>query len=238
MIVGLSIAIVSLGGYVALREPPTVVMQTAAAAAPAVDDVADEVADTADAAPDPVPAVVSPAPVEAEVAEAPAEPPEAQAITPRPRVRRPGKTPRRPTKGPKAPASQDRPNRSKGAVPIECVLHPESRGCASGDSRDPEPDRRSTAGLPKRPSASQIRSAMAKVKPQAKACGAKHGVGKGKRVRVKLSVVGKSGAITKARAVEEHEGTAVGRCVAGALRKATLPRFSTAQIGIVFGVTL
>ncbi|MEM7155501.1 MAG: hypothetical protein AAF799_21805 [Myxococcota bacterium] len=233
MIAALSAAVVSLGAYAIFAPSPT------RAAAPAPEPAPSVAAAAAanEAEPEPEPALpAAPAPSdeaepEPEVElEAKAEP--AKGRSAKNRRNRKGRRDRTPTpaKGDetKPPAPADR-----GGVPIGCVLDPDS--CSKKKRPDPTPTPGST-DLPDVPSNSQIRSAMKKVKPTAKACAS--GADAGQKVRVKLSVTGRDGRVVSAKALEDHAGTALGRCVAGALSKATLPRFAKPQAGIVFAVRM
>jgi hypothetical protein len=230
MIAALSIAVASLGAFVLLRPAPTVIVEHAAVAAPVAVEEPEE-PPAAEPSKAPLVAMGQPDPSEAE-AEAEAIPaPEAER-SPTPRA---GRTPR--TKATPPPIPKTTPKEE--SLSVDCIIDP--RKCGKGkteprlDTDDPPP---SSKDLPAAPSSSQIRTAMAEVKPQAKACGATHGGREGDKVRVKLSVVGSTGRVTSAQALDDHAGTALGRCVAAALAKATLPRFAKPQTGVVFSVTL
>jgi hypothetical protein len=228
MIAALSLAVASLGAYVLLRPAPTVVVERSAVPV-VVAEPAEPEAQVPEAEPPQVPVVaaVEPDPSEAEIEATPA--PEAE----RPRARV-GRTPRpkvTPTPVPKVTPKEE--------LSVECIIDPSKCGKGKSQPRadkdDPPP---SSKDLPAAPSSSQIRTAMAEVKGQAKACGARHSGHDGEKVRVKLSVVGATGKVTSAQALDDHAGTPLGRCVADALSKATLPRFSKPQAGVVYAVTL
>ncbi|MCA9709830.1 MAG: hypothetical protein KDK70_28580 [Myxococcales bacterium] len=234
MIGALSLAVASLGVYVVLRPPAPLVVEEPPPLDPIVvvagasrPEPEPEPEPMAEPEPEPEPAVA--------VATAESEP------EPEPAHRR-TRNHREPRSGREqsqvaAPKTKTK-TKDDGMVSVECIIDP-SKCTKRGRPRDPEPDEpASTQGLPKTPSASQIRSAMAEVKPDAKACGSRHGASSGTTVRVKLSARGSTGAITGATPLDEHAGTALGRCVAQALTKATLPRFSKAQAGIVYAVRL
>src|SRR5690606_9550252 len=138
---------------------------------------------------------------------------------------------------PKTKSAKKEP-KDGGVLPVECVIDPSK--CSTGKRKGGSDAAAlgSTKGLPASPSSSQIRSAMAKVKPQAKACRGRHGGRDGEKVRVKLSVEGATGRVTSAKPLEDHARTALGRCVADALAKAGLPRFSKPQVGVVYAITL
>ncbi|MCH9686495.1 MAG: hypothetical protein K0V04_33995 [Deltaproteobacteria bacterium] len=240
MIIGLSVAVASLGVYILFHEPPRVVMKAAATPAPRVTTEAEppppsrgEGAATLVAAAVPAPAD-EPALAEAKEAPAAAEAPTVEATRKPGRTRSPrGRTPKpRPT-----PTKPRRESKGDGTVPIECVLHPESKQCGGGGTKTPTPDDPSKP-LPASPSAAATRAAMAKVKSNAKKCGPRHGASSGDKVKVKLSVVGKTGVVDSANAIDAYAGTALGRCVAAALSKAKLPRFSKPRAGIVYSVRM
>lgn len=241
MIAALSLAVASLGAYVLMRPTPTVVVERTAAAAVGGLEAAPErqaAASEREAEPERE-REAAPEPVEADAEVAPAAKPEPDAARSRTRVTRPSPSPK-PGPTPKVVPKDE------GVLPVECIIDPKS--CDKGkpqprkqdpaDEGDASSRESSTKGLPATPSSSQIRDAMASVKPQAKACGSRHGGSAGEKVRVKLSASGATGKITAAQAEGDHAGTALGRCVADALAKATLPKFSKPQAGIVYAVTL
>lgn len=233
MIVALSTAVAGLAAYVVLRPTPPreVVIDRVAVAVPAEAAPEPEPA-RAEPEPEPEPPVAAVTPPEEESAEPEGSEPETRSK--RPRATR---SPRTPKPQPK-PQPVAKPPKGDGVIPVECVIDP-SKCTKSGRRKDPiATDGTSTKGLPVTPSQSQIRSAMNAVKPQAKACRSRHGGGAGDKVRVKLSVEGSTGRITSAKPLDDHAGTALGRCVADALGKATLPRFSKPQVGVVYAVTL
>lgn len=223
MIASLTLAVASLGAYVVLRPAPTVAAETTTVAAapvleppeaeatPAVAGAEDEAEPEDEAAPE------DEAEPEAEAApEDEAEPATAKARPKRPRPHRKPK--------PERTADPEPKPKKERVVSVECVLDPSKCG--------------SSKGLPATPSAAQIRDAMSTVKPEAKACAGRHGGRAGDKVKVKLSAKGSTGAITSARALDDHAGTPLGRCVASALSKAKLPRFSKKQAGIVYSVRM
>ncbi|MEM9460156.1 MAG: hypothetical protein AAGF11_38625 [Myxococcota bacterium] len=240
MIGALSLAVASLGVYVVLRPTPTVVVSKTAPLAPMMAAAGSE-SPASGAEPEPGPEPESVAAVDA------AEPePEPEAAAEPEAVTKPGRTRtrtrprgRRPARSPDDPRSASKPSskpKDDGVLPVECVIDPSQ--CSKTRTRTPPSPQPSPEGLPSTPNSTQVRSAMAEVKPQAKACGPRHGGRAGTKVRVKLSAAGATGRITSAKALDEHAGTALGRCVAQALSKATLPRFSKKQAGIVYAVRL
>jgi hypothetical protein len=246
MIAALSVAVASLGAYVLMRPTPTVVVERAAVVAGpelvegegAEGDAEAEAKAKAEAeakakAEAALLAAATEPSAEAEAPEA-TEPTSARARVPR--TTRPGTPKTTPKTGPE-PVPKD-----GGAISVQCVLEPEK--CGKGKTKpDPGPvesndEPSSSKPLPAAPSSSQIRDAMAVVKPQAKACGPRHGGTAGEKVRVKLSVTGSTGKITSAQALEDHAGTALGKCVADALSKAELPKFGKPQAGVMYAITL
>jgi len=252
MIAALSVAVASLGAYVLMRPTPTLVVERAAVVAGAeVDGEGAEGDAAAKAEAEAEAKAKAEAEAEAEAAklaaEAPADPSaevktdassEVEAVRSRvPRPSRPG-TPPKPT-----PKTDPKPTpKDNGVISVECVIDPSK--CGNGktkprvDEGDGDGDPSSSKVLPAAPSSSQIREAMAVVKPQAKACGPRHGGTPGEKVRVKLSVVGSTGKVTSAQALDDHAGTALGKCVADALSKAELPKFGKPQAGVMYAITL
>lgn len=231
MVLVLSAAVASLGAFVALRPSPTVVVERTVAPMSAAAVTPEEPEESAEPEPEPEAPVAVAAPLDEGPEEAEAAEPEAK--TKRPRGTRPRNHKPRPT-----PPTETKPVKQGGAIPIECVIDPSKCSRTGKKKTGDDGGETSTKGLPASPSSSQIRSAMSEVKPQAKACRSSNGGKSGEKVRVKLSVKGSTGKITSANALDDHAGTALGRCVANALGKATLPRFSKPQVGVVYAVTL
>jgi outer membrane biosynthesis protein TonB len=238
MIAALSLAVASLGAFVLMRPAPTVVVERAAVAAVAEPEAASAGEAAAEAEPEREAAVAAASAGEPTPEAAPEPAPEVEAVRSRsPRVTRPSPIAKPgPTPTPKAAP------KAEGVIPVECVIDPSK--CDKGKPQprnlggDEGRDASSTKALPDAPSAIDIRDAMASVKPQAKACGSRHGGRAGEKVRVKLSVLGATGKVTAAQAEGEHAGTPLGRCVADALAKATLPKFAKPQAGVMYAVTL
>lgn len=242
MIAVLSLAVLALGVLVLLRTPaPVVTAAVVPEVAPRVDAVAEAppaeqpaVSAAAVVPGSAVPEATRDEPADAAV-EAPAE------VVARTERRRPRRPKNKPTAQGTTPAPTGPKPGSKGAVPVACVIDPASCGRGTSepgptgnDGTRPKP----TGPLPDTPSNAQVRAAMAKVKAKAKACGRRHQLASGTTVRVKLSVVGATGRIKSARAIEEHADRPAGRCVAEALSAAVLPRFAKPQAGIVYGIRM
>lgn len=237
MSVVLGIFVVALGAYVALRSPSpspssTTRVAAGAAAVPTVDETVTSAAARESVIEPDADVLIEPdvlATVGAEPV-ATVEPAAVVTKTAKRRTKRVRRSPRPKAKPPAKPltggAAAPTPVKEKSTLPVECVLDP--RACGTG----------SASGLRATPSASQVRTAIAKVKPEAKRCGDDHGLAAGDKVRVKLSVEGTSGRVTSAKALGDHAGTAAGRCVARALAKATMPRFSKPTAGILYSVRM
>ena len=248
MIAALSVAVASLGAYVLMRPPPTVVVERTAAAAVGSEVVEGEGAEgDAEAKSDVEAEAKAKAEAEAEAkadaalaaADAAAEPPSDAKpdATARARVHR---TPRT-SDSPKTPPTVDPKPKVGGAISVECVIDPskcDGKGKTKPIVDEGNDEPADSKALPPAPSSTQIRDAMAPVKPSAKACAARHGGKAGDKVRVKLSVSGSTGKVTSALALDDYAGTPLGKCVADALAKAELPKFSKPTAGIVYAVTL
>ena len=130
------------------------------------------------------------------------------------RVRRPTK-PGDSSKAVKVDPKLDPKPKNDGPISVECVIDP-SKCDRKGkpkppvDTGDGEPDAEPSKALASAPSTAQIRAAMTPVKPQAKACAARHGGKAGDTVRVKLSVSGPTGKVLSAQALDDHAGTSLG----------------------------
>ena len=92
--------------------------------------------------------------------------------------------------------------------------------------------------LPERPTAQDVKDALAKLKGAAKACGVQHGATPGETVKIKLSIAGATGRVTSSTAQSPHAGTELGRCVAEVLADARFPRFRKPSIGVVYPVVM
>lgn len=240
MIAALGVAVASLGAYVIMRPVPTVVVERHATvmvgeAGAAVDDAG--LPSSAE------PAVASPSEAEPEADPEPALEPDPRAgIKPDASARARVHRDPRPTDAAKSPAKPDPKPKDTGVISVECVIDPSK--CDKGGK--PRPIKTDDSGrepadakaLPPAPTSTQIRDAMAPVKPQAKACGPKHGGKSGEKVRIKLSVSGSTGKVLSVQALDDHAGTALGKCVADALGKAELPKFGKPQAGVMYAITL
>ena len=129
----------------------------------------------------------------------------------------------------------------RGDVPLECVLDPSLPKCG-GKTKTPPPSEppktKVDPNLPETLGNTDIRNGIAAVKGSAKMCGDKFGAQGGEKVRVKLSIVGATGAVSSTAAEDPHRGTALGNCVAAALKKATFPHFRKSVIGVEYTITL
>jgi hypothetical protein len=127
-------------------------------------------------------------------------------------------------------AGERAPEEDGGEPSPEPAREPE--GPAPAQPREP------TAELPQRLSQNQLRDGFQKVKADAKLCGQHHQAESGTKVAVKVSIEGKTGGITKAEPQDEFARTALGKCVAEALRRATFPPFSSANMGVTWTIRL
>ena len=250
MIAALSVAVASLGAYVLMRPTPTVVVERTAVVAGAAVDGEDaereaeaEAAAKAEAEAEAEAKEKAAALAAAEATEEPADAsePEAKAGAETASVRARGPRASKPSTPSKTvPKAEPEPERAS-AISVECVIDPskcDTKGKPKPRVDEPREEPVSAKGLPPAPTSLQIRDAMAPVKPQAKACAARHGGGPGEKVRIKLSVSGSTGKVTSAQALDDHAGTPLGKCVADALSKAELPKFGKPQAGVVYAVTL
>ena len=157
----------------------------------------------------------------------------------------------KPTPTPSSPASDDKPAASAGGgggggggsdeLDVDCILNPDLAKCKKGGGGTAKGKSKPAAAdpsLPEKLAASDIRSGVEPVKSAAKACGGKHGAPSGTSVKVRMSIQGSSGRVVSAKAEPPHTGTALGNCVAGALKKATFKKFRDSQMGVVYPIRL
>lgn len=127
-------------------------------------------------------------------------------------------------------------------VPIACVIEPRGPGCGRGAAPIREPEARTITepdpSLPETLSQSALRQGIAAVKASAKECAGRHGGRPGEAVKIRLSIVGQTGAVQSTTAEGEYRGTALGNCVAAALKRASFPRFRKPAIGLEYTITL
>lgn len=195
----------------------------------------------------PLPPAEAPEPVASAEPVAPEQPPMADAKTPvvehvpeaEPRRTGRAKRPRpKPKRKPTSAPDRDRSTEES----IDCILDPSKckgasppidRGSLPSSTR-PDAD----PALPLSLSASEVREGVLPFKAEAKQCGKRHAAPAGAKIKVKATVSGKTGRITRATATGDYSGTEVGRCVAKALSKATFHPFRRHSIGFVFPITL
>jgi hypothetical protein len=153
---------------------------------------------------------------------------------------------------PQATRGHDEPVRPRGpevastpradGVPIACVLEPSGPGCGRTAAPLRDPATRTIPevdpSLPETLSQSALREGIAAVKASAKQCAGRHGGSPGEAVKIRLSIVGQTGAVQSTTAEGEYRGTALGNCVAAALKKANFPRFRKPAIGLEYTITL
>jgi hypothetical protein len=208
-------------------------------------------------APEPVEAAVSMEPDDVELVpdastsaagEAESSPASAAAAAGRPIVEAAPRVKRRPqaTRGPGEPVRPPGPEvastpRADG-VPVACVLEPSGPGCGRTAAPPHDPATRTIPAvdpsLPETLSPSALREGIAAVKASAKQCAGRHGGTAGEAVKIRLSIVGQTGAVQSTTAEGEYRGTALGNCVAAALKKASFPRFRKPAIGLEYTITL
>lgn len=246
MIAALSVAVASLGAYVLMRPTPTVVVErTAVVAGVAEGEGEAEEAAKAEAEAKAKAEADAKAKADALLAAPSADAADAKAEDgAEPEVRARVNRPHKPDSSKPIKADPKPEPKDAGVVSVECVIDP-SKCDRKGKPKpvdtsndDGGGDGEPSKTLPSAPSSTQIRDAMAPVKPQAKACAARHGGKAGDKVRIKLSVSGSTGKVLSAQALDDHAGTSLGKCVADALGKAELPKFGKPQAGIVYAVTL
>lgn len=144
------------------------------------------------------------------------------------------------SKSPAAPAGP-----SKAELSADCILDPTGPGCGGGSTKKaatPKTEEKKAESvdpnLPESLTSSDIRDGIESVKNAAKACGPKNGAAPGTSVKVKLSISGSTGKVTEAAAQAPHAGTALGSCVAAALKKASFKKFRKSSIGAVYPVRM
>lgn len=138
-----------------------------------------------------------------------------------PRVR----TTKRPR--PRAPARSD-----GEATDVDCILDPRLAKCRTTSTRQ-EDD-----ALPETLTTADIKRAMVKVKARAQRCGEQHGAQPDEQVVVKLAIAGDTGRVISSFAVGTHAGTALGECVAAAIKTAEFPRFRKVRLGVVYPIVM
>jgi hypothetical protein len=122
------------------------------------------------------------------------------------------------------------------ALDVDCILNPDLPKCKGGttSTKKAKPAGSSDPNLPEKLTVSDIREGVASVKATAKSCGGKHSAAAGTSVKVRMSISGSTGRVVSAKAEPPHTGTALGNCVAGAVKKATFKKFRDAQMGVVY----
>lgn len=119
---------------------------------------------------------------------------------------------------------------------VDCLLDPNAPGCKK--DRVVAEKKEEAPALPDKLSQNQLRDGFQEVKADAKTCGKHYGAETGTKVAVKVSIEGKTGGITKATPQDEHAGTALGKCVADALRRATFPPFASPAMGVTWSIRM
>jgi hypothetical protein len=227
MLGALLVVVIGLGAYVVATPPQQVVITRV---------VAPQNEDDARSEPEPLPVVAvarehEVAPPQVVTEDQPVEP---QRVTKRTRTQT-----RQPREEHTVTPPKPEPER-RGDVPLECVLDPNLPKCG-GKTVTPRTETKSPKVDPELPEtlgSTAIKNGIAAVKGSAKMCGDKFGAADGEKVRVKLSIVGATGAVSSTAAEDPHRGTALGNCVAAALKRATFPHFRKSVIGVEYTITL
>lgn len=138
---------------------------------------------------------------------------------------------------PSAPApAPKKPTNS--ADDVDCLLDPTLAKCSGGSkTTKKKTTSTSTANLPAKLGAMDLKAGISGVKAAAKACGPKHGVS-GVKIPVKLSISGSTGKVLSAKASGEYAGKPVAKCIESALKKSTFKKFSASQQGFKYNVKL
>ncbi len=253
---GLLAGAVAMLGAVALGtpEPTSAVRDPVAGPTMAVATVdpptteGDAELDPSNEAPDAKPetrSVDPPAPSPPEGSAATAEPKAQPRARTRSRTKRstkrsPKSSPKRSTKAtpskPSTPTPTPPPTTDQGNLSVDCILDPSSCGRGTKAKKSPAKPTAPRTSLPSKLSNTALRSALAGPKAQAKQCRDIHAGAAGTTVRVKLSIAG-SGTVRSATPQAPHD-TALGRCVADALRKAEFEPFAKSAMGVVYSVRL
>ena len=106
--------------------------------------------------------------------------------------------------------------------------------CPQGTEWDTQNCVRTEPELPPTLTSSDIRSGVEPHKFAAKLCGEKHGARVGTKVKVKLTISGSTGRVTSASATPPHAGTALGKCVAAAVKRSTFRKFQKSSLDAVY----
>jgi hypothetical protein len=127
---------------------------------------------------------------------------------------------------------------------VDCLLDPNLPKCKGGSkSGSGDTSSSKTGGTtgatsgPEKLSQTDLLDGIKGVKASAQACGSKHGV-TGVKIPVKLSIEGSTGRVISAQAQGDYAGKPAGNCVAAELKKATFKKFTSAQMGFTYNVSL
>ena len=144
-----------------------------------------------------------------------------------------------PTATDSAPAPAPAPKKpTNSGDDVDCLLDPSLAKCSGGSKKTAKSTATtSTANLPAKLAAMDLRGGISSVKSAAKSCGPKHGVS-GVKIPVKLSISGSSGKVLSAVASGDYAGKPVAKCIESALKKATFKKFSASQQGFRYNVSL
>jgi hypothetical protein len=88
--------------------------------------------------------------------------------------------------------------------------------------------------LPDTLTTNDIKVAMDRIKPAAKACGKKHKAAPREIVKIKLSIAGTTGRPTSVNALDDHKDTALGDCIVELVKTARFPRFRKPALGVIY----
>jgi hypothetical protein len=121
---------------------------------------------------------------------------------------------------------------------VDCLLNPDLPKCQKSGTSQPKEREILAPKLPDKLSSSQLRNGFNKVKGSAKKCGLQNGVPPGTKVKVHVSIEGATGKVSSVKALGEHAGTPLGKCVEDAVSKAQFEQFKKPVMGIDYPIIM
>jgi hypothetical protein len=121
---------------------------------------------------------------------------------------------------------------------VDCLLNPDLAKCKTSGGSKSKDQEVLAPKLPESLSSTQLRDGFNKVKSKAKACGAKHGAEAGTKVKVHASIEGATGKVTSVKALGEHAGTELGKCVEGVVEGAVFEQFKKPAMGVDYSLIM
>ncbi len=121
---------------------------------------------------------------------------------------------------------------------VDCLLNPDLAKCQSNSGTTKPDDKVLAPKLPEKLGSAELKKGFSKIKTKAKACGASNGAAPGTKVKVRVSIEGASGKVTKVEVKGDAAGTPLGKCIEGVVKAAVFDPFKKPAMGLDYSLMM